>query len=343
MPIAEENDQCAVRVFDTPLPNCYYERRYLDWSVRNIIAVSATDQSGVNFVATRNLGTGEIYNVCSFEDDEVTTIAFDQSGYHLAIGTQLGWIQVYNLQNEEQICAARITVEGVRALSWWGSRLAVAGDGGQVYMIDVGRGTPIAWLRVAGDYAQNSIDFTPYSPNLLAAGSNGGHLSLLDFRTSKFAWSKCVAPGGNVGDVKCSPHRNKEIAAVTGLGDSSVYVCSLDSGRALRQKAHSTQLTRVQWSANTYELALAEGYGEGNITICDAKTLRANKKLTPRGGRVLGLVLSPDGRQLATTTEDERTRLWDVFSERKKARDASYETPRPSFARRMYESRMYTS
>ncbi len=161
-----------------------------------------------------------------------------------------------------------------------------------------------------------AIAFSPEG-KLLAAGSNVGRpfrgpkLVLWDVATGRPVWGT-FADGkfDSVLAVRFSPDGSRIVASNAG----KAYVLDVRTGRVLRQLSCDHSILCLAFSPDGTFVAGAGSGGGGGACIWDAATGRAYRELD--AGSVVSLAFSPDSREVATGSWDNRIRLWELRSGR---------------------------
>jgi WD40 repeat protein len=103
-------------------------------------------------------------------------------------------------------------------------------------------------------------------------------------------------------------------------------VASAGKGRKIKLVSRSTGTVKKVWNAGrvisvTFSPAegktIAAGFQDGNIMVFDVETGKDVCTLTGHEGAVPSVAFSPDGKFLASGSNDETVRIWDVATARK--------------------------
>jgi len=128
-----------IRVLDAPgLLDDYY-LNLLDWSCTNIVAIALENQ-----VYVWHADSGEVSKLCEVTvpgeddgDETVCSVKFSEDGSYLAIGTNSGPIQIYDVTACTRIRTMAGHLSRVPSLSWSGAMLSSGSRDGAIWNSDV--------------------------------------------------------------------------------------------------------------------------------------------------------------------------------------------------------------
>jgi WD40 repeat protein len=206
----------------------------------------------------------------------------------------------------------------VRAVAWSpdGAHLASAGKDGTVGIWDVRGRRSLAFLPASSDQVL-WIDWSPDGRRLAAALADGG-ICLWDV-ADLGAIGPCARLAGHRGkvySVDWSPDSRRLVSAGK---DGTVRIWDAGSGAALAVlSADERGANDAAWSPDGTKIAYA---GESDLArICPIAALLARPAaaaaelcaigLAGHTDAVLSVAWSPDGRQLATSSQDDSIRVW---------------------------------
>jgi len=243
--------------------------------------------------------------------DAARSLAFSPDGKQIASGYQYGSVRLWDV---DKTLAGKYTVNK---------------------QSEEGRPEPAQTIRI-GDVALVSLAYSPDGKRL-ATGSADYRITLLDLINRKVLRS-FVAHDGEVTALAFSPDGTRLASA---SHDRTVKVWDSSSGKELLTLAgHSGPVEAVAWSADGKSIASA--IDKTHIRLWDASTGKTLRTLDSRvapvedivvethlylpyldefsegmPGRVLSLAFSPDGKRLASGSQEGFINQWDLASGKK--------------------------
>ena len=140
---------------------------------------------------------------------------------------------------------------------------------------------------------------------MLAANTSGHELGLFDLASRQLV--RVLAPGRQ--PLAFSPGGDILVSITTsGLLETwDVKTGASRGGILLPCKPHREARTCLSPDASLVAAATGD-----EMVLCDARNGRQRAVLPKHGGLILGAAFSPDGRQLATASQDRLVRVWNV-------------------------------
>ncbi len=238
---------------------------------------------------------GDIGAVCS--------VAFSPDGQTLASGGQDNSIRLWQVVSGKEVRAFQGHQRGVNSLAFSrdGKTLVSGGDDTTIRLWEVATGNEIRQFK-GHEGGVNTVVFS-FDGKLLASGGRDNTVRLLEVASGKeirrFKVRAALA-------VALSPD-GKTLAA--GGKEEAVLLWEPTSGRRIRRLPVNGFLDSLAFSRDGKTLAAATW---GDIHLWEVATWN---ELPPCQGHVLpvfAVAFSPDGKTLASGSEDHTIRLWDL-------------------------------
>jgi cell division cycle 20-like protein 1, cofactor of APC complex len=305
------------KILDAPeLADDFY-LNLLDWGSRNILAVGLGRS-----VYLWNAQTGTVADLCRLgESDAVTSVSWVNQGIHLAIGTDRGDVQIWDVEEKRRLRVMTGHDSRASSLAWNGYILSSGSRDRTILQRDV---------RISSHYITRLTSHKQEvcglkwnrELNYLASGGNDNKLMIWDglHETPLYKFSDHTAA---VKAIAWSPHQRGLLASGGGTLDRSIRFWNTVTGSPVSEVDTGSQVCCLVWSQNSKELVSSHGYSQNQIAIWKYPSMQQVAVLTGHTYRVLYLSMSPDGRTIVSGAGDETLRFWSVFDESRSARGSS--------------------
>jgi WD40 repeat protein len=282
------------------------------WDVTAFRADSAAVATGDIDRSVRlwDMATGEERRRGPRHESAIGSIAFNPAGDLVASGDEKGLIKLWEVQTGQE----RPPLEGHKAkikvlvFDPSGKTLASASRDGTVRLWDMATGQ---LLRVLKGHS-GGVTALAFSPDgkTLASGAEDHAIKLWDPATG----TEKIVPEGHRGAVRSVAFSPFADQLLSGGADGSVLLWDAPAAR-LRHKlaGHARAVTSVAISPNGTILASAAE--DATAQLSEAGTVRT---LKGQGASLRALVFSPDGREVATASQDGIVKLWDPLTGRER-------------------------
>ncbi|KAI8896488.1 WD40-repeat-containing domain protein [Globomyces pollinis-pini] len=304
------------RVLDAPgLVDDFY-LNLMDWSSKNMLAVGLEDT-----VYIWNGDTGDVTEFCKTRPDElVTSLSWAGDGSYLAVGTDEGDAQIWDVDTSSRIRSMRGHTSRVGVLSWDQHIVSSGARDGSIWNHDV----RIAQHKVAALNGHSSevcgLEWRP-DGKMLASGGNDNLVQIWDARSSTPYMTK-TNHNAAVKALAWCPWQLNLLATGGGKQDHMIHFWNTTSGGKVNSVHAGSQVTSIKWSIEYKEFVSSHGFPNNYLSIWSYPTLNKIADLPGHDSRILHTSLSPDGQTLATTAADENLKFWNVFESRKNKKKA---------------------
>ena len=300
-------EQRAFRVLDAPgLLDDFYSN-LIDWSSRDVLAVALANR--VYLWKTRLIS--ELLPQGAMPG----SVAWNESGDLLAIGTSDGRVQIIDTDTGQEIRTLNGDTKWVRSLAWNGQQLSSGRQGGLILQQDIRTPSLISEKKLSGH--KSHVCGLKWSPNYqqLASGGNDDKLLVWDSRNSVPVCT-FTEHTGCVKAIAWSAHRSGLLASGGGRKDRCIRIWNTNFNNSKSVKCVDTmsQVCNLAWSKHSSELVSTHGYMDNCIFIWQYPRMTQVTRLQGHSSRILYMAMSPDGEDIVTGAPDETLRFYKVFS-----------------------------
>ncbi|VDP25013.1 unnamed protein product [Soboliphyme baturini] len=304
------------KVLDAPELQDDFYLNLVDWSSQNLLAVGLASS-----VYLWNAFTSHVTKLCDLtaDADSITSVNWSEKGETLAVGTQRGYCQIWDVASQKKV----LNLEGhslrVGCLAWNGD-LVCSGSRDRLILQRDTRISPLGSARRLASHKQE-ICGLKWSPDhqYLASGGNDNRLLVWDLRSAR----PVQTYGQHLAAVKAivwSPHHHGLLTSGGGTADRCMRFWNTLTAQPMQSIDTGSQVCNIAWSKHSSELVSTHGYSQNQIIIWKYPSLQQVAKLVGHTYRVLYLATSPDGESIVTGAGDETLRFWRVFNKEKSKR-----------------------
>jgi len=304
--------QTPERILDAPELLDDYYLNLLDWSARNVLAIALG-----SVVYCWNAADGSISQLCELpEGDHVTAVAWGADGKYLAVGTDAGDIQLWDVDAQRQLRNMKGHEGRVGALAWNGHLLASGSRDTTIMIHDV----RIADHKIATLTAHcQEVCGLKWCPKglQLASGANDNLLNIWDADALVgYAPAPKFTMNAHQAAVKAlawCPWQENTLASGGGTADRCIRFWNTQTGACLNTVDTKSQVCSLVWNPHEKELLSSHGFSQNQLTVWKFPSMTKVTELTGHTSRVLHTAVSPDGTTVVSAAADETLRFWKVF------------------------------
>ncbi|PWN45631.1 WD40 repeat-like protein [Ceraceosorus guamensis] len=306
----------------------------LHWSARNMLAITLS-----SVVYVWNADTGDATSLFSLDeqnervgggaDARVRSLRWDAEGNHLAVGTDSGHVQIWDVNGQQRLRTLKPHAEGgadntdMLASAWaCDGTLSTGYSSGLLRDHDVRmRESLIRDLDNAHSGAVCGLAWRGDGA-LLASGGNDNVVQVWDRRMDAPKMRK-TNHNAAVKALAWCPWNDSLLATGGGLADRAIHMWNTSSGSRLHSIQTQHQLVGLHWSLAYREICsvggdvnTVTGYERrGAISVWAHPSLANITTIeSPHESKaVRHSTLSPDGQTLATIGDDDNLKLWTMF------------------------------
>eukprot|EP01018_Ginkgo_biloba_P033623 Gb_41288 [translate_table: standard] len=295
------------KVLDAPALQDDFYLNLVDWSSHNVLAVGLG-----TCVYLWSAYTSKVTKLCDLGlNDSVCSVGWTQQGTYLAVGTNLGDIQIWDATRCKKVRTMGGHCTRAGALAWSSHILSSGSRDRNILHHDI---------RVQDDFVRKLVGHKSevcglkwsHDDRELASGGNDNQLLVWNQQSTQpmLKFSEHTAA---VKAITWSPHQHGLLASGGGTADRCIRFWSTATNTLLNCVDTGSQVCNLVWCKNVNELVSTHGYSQNQIMVWRYPAMSKLATLTGHTLRVLYLAISPDGQTIVTGAGDETLRFWNIF------------------------------
>ncbi|XP_024369884.1 protein FIZZY-RELATED 1 [Physcomitrium patens] len=295
------------KVLDAPALQDDFYLNLVDWSSSNVLAVGLG-----TCVYLWSACSSKVTKLCDLGlTDSVCSVGWTQRGTYLAVGTNLGDVQIWDATRYRKVRTLGGHRTRVGALAWSSHMLSSGSRDRSIFQRDV-RSPEDFVSKLVGHKSEVCGLKWSCDDRELASGGNDNQLLVWNQHAAQpiVKFSEHTAA---VKAIAWSPHQNGLLASGGGSADRCIRFWNTATSSHLNCYDTGSQVCNLAWSKNVNEIVSTHGYSHNQIIVWKYPTMSKLATLTGHSMRVLYLATSPDGQTIVTGAGDETLRFWNVF------------------------------
>ncbi|XP_078168858.1 cell division cycle 20.2, cofactor of APC complex-like [Carex rostrata] len=296
----------------------------LDWGSNNVLAIAHG-----NTVYLRNPTNGSVSELVTVPvySGPVTSVSWDPDCRRIAIGLSNSHVLLYDPTTNNKISCFHGIHDGFVGSLAWNNYILTSGDGdGTVINHDVRVRSHIVSAYYDHLDAVCGLKWSP-SGNYLASGGNDNFLYIYDASRST-PLHRFNNHTDTVRALGWCPFQNDLLASGGGETDHCIKFWDVSAGTCLNSVNTGSEVCSLLWNNNEKELLTSHGLPKNQLALWKYPSMVQMAEITDHTAPVLYMTQSPDGCTVASASEDETLKLWNIFEKSSKSRC----TPRTSHA-----------
>lgn len=302
------------KVLDAPELQDDFYLNLVDWSAQNMLSV------GLNTcVYLWSAMNSQVVKLCDLqtENDTVTSVQWTDKGDALAVGTNKGNLQIWDVHTQKKVHELTGHTSRIGCLAWNGDLICSGSRDRYILQRDIRQ--PNIERRLS--YHRQEVCGLKWSPDrqCLASGGNDNQLLVWNLRRNE-PYQVYTDHSAAVKALAWSPHHHGLLVSGGGTADRCLRFWNTLTAQSMQCIDTGSQVCNVAWSKHSSELVSTHGYSFNQVIIWKYPSLQPVTKLTGHQFRVLYLAMSPDGESIVTGAGDETLRFWHVFCKQGQAK-----------------------
>lgn len=297
------------KILDAPQLQDDFYLNLVDWSSQNLLSVGLGPS-----VYVWSACTSKVTRLLDVEEDQdsITSIAWSQRGYHLAVGLNSGITQIWDVQQQKQVRTMDGHLDRVSSCAWNESILSTGSKDRCILHHDI-RSSEDYMMKLLGHKQEVCGLKWSFDGKQLASGGNDNKLFLWNLQSGTMPLAKFSDHQAAVKAIAWSPHQYGLLASGGGTADRCIKFWNTLTCECTMSLDTGSQVCNLMFSKNGNELVSTHGYSLNQIIVWKCPRMAKVATLTGHTYRVLYLSMSPDGETIVTGAGDETLRFWNVF------------------------------
>ncbi|KAL3103756.1 hypothetical protein niasHS_001358 [Heterodera schachtii] len=298
------------KVLDAPELQDDFYLNLVDWSSQNMLSVGLN--TCVYLWSACNSQVVKLCDLSSENNESVTSVHWSERGDLLAVGTQKGFLQIWDTHAQKMLHNLKIHDMRIGCLAWNENAICSGSRDRFILHRDL---RDIQRSEKRMNAHRQEVCGLKWSPNkeYLASGGNDNQLLVWSLRRSE-PIQTYTEHNAAVKALAWSPHHPSILVSGGGTADRSLRFWNTMTGQAMQCVETGSQVCNVAWSKHSSELVSTHGYSYNQVILWKYPSMQPITKLSGHQSRVLYLAMSPDGESIVTGAGDETLRFWHVFS-----------------------------
>ncbi|EFO91762.1 CRE-FZR-1 protein [Caenorhabditis remanei] len=300
------------KVLDAPELQDDFYLNLVDWSSQNQLSVGLSA-----CVYLWSATTSQVIKLCDLsvtnEQDQVTSVQWCDKGDLLAVGTNRGITQIWDVTTQKKVRDLAGHTSRIGCLAWNADTICSGSRDRTIIHRDIRCDDHDTGRKLTNH--RQEVCGLKWSPDkqLLASGGNDNQLLVWNLRRPE-PIQTYNQHNAAVKALAWSPHHHGLLVSGGGTADRCLRFWNTLTAQPMQCVDTGSQVCNVAWSKHSSELVSTHGYSYNHVIIWKYPSLQPVTKLVGHQYRVLYLAMSPDGESIVTGAGDETLRFWHVFN-----------------------------
>lgn len=240
----------------------------VDWSATNVLAV------GLNkAVYVWSACTSQVKKLCEVvADNKITSVGWSNKGNHLAVGTDHGETQIWDINHGKQIRSLSEHHQRISAIAWNGSTLSTGSKDKMVLSRDLRMKNCITHHYAGHKQEVCGLKWS-YDGQQLASGGNDNRLMIWN-RYSDQPVAKFSEHQAAVKAIAWNPNQSGLLATGGGTADRCIRFWNTHTLQPINCIDTGSQVCNLMFSKTSNELVSTHGYSLNQIIVWKYPSMR---------------------------------------------------------------------
>ncbi|KAJ3700107.1 hypothetical protein LUZ61_003812 [Rhynchospora tenuis] len=307
------------------------EFNILDWGSKDIIAISLADSV---YLWNENGSTTELVTVTE-SSGPITSVCWAPDGRRIAIGQSDSMVVLYDVTTMKQLrtlCGG--TGWWVGSIAWNNDNLLTTGAvDGSIEINDLRIQSHVISSFCGHDAAVCGLQWSSCG-NHLASGGKDQQLNIWDISRTLSPLHQFNHHTAAVRAVAWCPFENNLLASGGCETDNCIKFWNVRAGTCVKSVDTGSEVCGLLWNKEERELLSSHGPDKNQIALWKYPSMSKIAELTGHTSSVLYMSQSPDGCKVASASDDETLKVWNIYekSTEKKAPKSHYVGPTNMFS-----------
>jgi cell division cycle protein 20 (cofactor of APC complex) len=230
-----------------------------------------------------NSGSGSITQLVSLGEQEglVTSVSFSAGGEHVAVGTQGGEVQLWDVEAARRVRRVLGHSGRVGASSWNPTQSALLSTGSRDSLVLTHDSRAARTVIATHDMHSQEVCGVRWSPDgsQLATGGNDNLLCVWDLLSSsdkpRHVMEQHTAA---VKALAWCPWQSSLLASGGGTADRCIRFWNTATGGCVNSIDTKSQVCAIQWSKHSRELVSSHGFSQNQLIVWNYPSVRSRSR-----------------------------------------------------------------
>lgn len=250
-----------IKVLDAPLLQDDYYLNLIDWSSQNFLAVGLSSS-----VYLWNASNTKVSKLCDLGvNDTVTSVSWSVKGPHFSMGTNIGDVQIWDINKAKKIRTMNGHTQRVSAIAWNSNILSTGSKDKSILHRDIRCNSPFTSKLVGHKQEVCGLKWSPDEQQLCSGGNDNKLMIWSPQNTEPIM--KFSDHAAAVKAMAWSPHQHGLLISGGGTADRTIRFRNTLTGTTTKVIDAGSQVCNLMFSKTLNEIVSTHGYSQNEINI----------------------------------------------------------------------------